>query len=210
VVPLGSLLERLDWSRGANLLTLEETIDTSGYLTPHSDIVALIAFTHQTRVHNLMTRASYETRRALHGEEGVDMEKAPTGGQLSSTAAERIRDAVEPLVRTMFFVREAPLTDSVRGSAGFASDFERRGIRDRKGRSLRDLDLNRRFLRYPLSYLIYSEAFDALPDPAREYFYHRARAILSGSDKSEDFAHLSAADRVAILEILRDTKPGFE
>jgi hypothetical protein len=121
---------------------------------------------------------------------------------------ERIRSAVEPLVRGMFFVNEAPLTDSVQGISGFAAEFENSGIRDRKGRSLKDLDLNRRFLRYPLSYLIYSPAFDALPAPAKDQFYERARAILSGAD-TEHFRHLSAEDRTAIFEILMDTKPDF-
>jgi hypothetical protein len=108
----------------------------------------------------------------------------------------------------MFFVNEAPLTEPVRGVSGFAAEFEKRGVRDRKGRSLKDLDLNRRFLRYPLSYLIYSEAFDALPGPAKDYFYERTRKILSGAD-TVDFRHLSAEDRDAIREILEDTKPDF-
>ena len=38
-------------------------------------------------------------------------------------------------------------------------------------------------------------------------FYRRLNEVLTGADTSEDFAHLSAADRTAILEILRDTKP---
>ena len=121
---------------------------------------------------------------------------------------ERIRASVDPLVRGMFFVNEAPLTDSVRGVSGFTADFEKSGVRDSRGRSLKDLDLNRRFLRYPLSYLIYSEAFDALPAPAKDYFYKRARKILSGADTT-NFGHLSAEDRTAILEILEDTKPDF-
>jgi hypothetical protein len=105
-------------------------------------------------------------------------------------------------------VGEAPLTDTVRGSSGFAAEFQKSGVRDRKGRSLKDLDLKRRFLRYPLSYLIYTPAFDALPDPAKNLFYERARTILSGSETA-NFGHLSAEDRTAILEILRDTKPDF-
>jgi hypothetical protein len=188
--------------------TLDDRIDTSGYLTPHSDIVALIALTHQTRMHNLMTRANYETRRAMRDEENANSARSRPSESYSDITAERIRDAVEPLVRGMFFVNEAPLTHSVRGTSGFAADFEKSGVRDRKGRSLKDLDLNRRFLRYPLSYLIYSPAFDALPRPAKELFYARAITILSGADAA-DFKHLSAEDRAAIFEILMDTKPDF-
>jgi hypothetical protein len=210
VLPLyaPSMLPRMDWSKGANLTTLDGQVDTSGYLTRHSDIVALIALTHQTRIHNLITRANYETLRAIHDEEKLKVGEAAAGERYSSITEERIRAAVEPLVRGMFFVGEAPLTDSVRGSSGFAEDFEKGGIRDRRGRSLKDLDLSRRFLRYPLSYLIYSEAFDALPPPAKDYFYQRSRKILSGSE-SKDFRNISTEDRTAVLEILEDTKPDF-
>jgi len=198
----------MDWSAGANKATLDQLVDTTPYLTPHSDIVALIALTHQTRIHNLITRANYETLRALHDEEVANAGVTQSGKEFSAVTKERIRGAVEPLVRGMFFVNEAPLTEPVRGVSGFAAEFEKRGVRDRKGRSLKDLDLNRRFLRYPLSYLIYSEAFDALPGPAKDYFYERTRKILSGAD-AVDFRHLSAEDRDAIREILEDTKPDF-
>jgi hypothetical protein len=208
IFPPGALLERMDWSKGANLDKVDALIDTSNYLRPTSDIVALIALTHQTRIHDLMTRANYETLKALHDEESANSVAAGSAGRYSPVTVERIRTAVEPLVRAMFFVKEAPLTDSVRGVSGFAAEFEKTGIRDRKGRSLKDLDLNRRFLRYPFSYLIYSPAFDALPVPAKDQFYERVRAILSGAD-TENFSHLSAEDRAAILEILTDTKPDF-
>ena len=33
--------------------------------------------------------------------------------------------------------------------------------------------------------------------------------VLSGADTSNPFAHLSAADRAAVLAILRETKPGL-
>jgi hypothetical protein len=112
------------------------------------------------------------------------------------------------MVRGMFFVNEAPLTDTVRGTSTFAADFEKSGVRDSKGRSLKDLDLNRRFLRYPLSYLVYSQAFDELPGPAKDVFYQRAWTILSGKDTA-NYPNLSIDDRIAIREILQDTKPDF-
>ena len=202
-----SMLSRMDWSKGANRTTLDEQVDTSRYLTPHSDIVALIALNHQTRIHNLITRANYETLRAIEHEKPYG--ETQPGEPYSSITMERIRASVDPLVRGMFFVNEAPLTDSVRGVSGFTADFEKSGVRDSRGRSLKDLDLKRRFLRYPLSYLIYSDAFDALPGPAKDYFYERARNILSGAADITEFRHLSAEDRAAIREILEDTKPDF-
>ena len=105
----------------------------------------------------------------------------------------------------MLFVDEAPL-DGIKGTSGYAERFAARGPRDSKGRSLRDLDLQRRLFRYPCSYMIYSEAFDALPDVARNAVYARLLQVLTGKDTSAKYKHLSATDRQAILEILRETK----
>jgi len=60
-----------------------------------------------------------------------------------------------------------------------------------------------------MSYLIYSPSFDAMPASVRDFVYLRFRKILSGEDKSQVFAHLTEADRNAILGILQETKPEF-
>ncbi|MBN1240231.1 MAG: hypothetical protein JXB36_17135, partial [Gammaproteobacteria bacterium] len=104
---------------------------------------------------------------------------------------------------------EVGLTDPVEGSSGFADRFEGGGPTDSRGRSLRELDLEKRLLRYPLSYLVYSRAFAALPEAAKAQVFRRFGEVLSGADTSERFAHLSAADRAAILEILTETHSGF-
>ncbi|MGW8367573.1 MAG: hypothetical protein ACWGPN_02700, partial [Gammaproteobacteria bacterium] len=86
--------------------------------------------------------------------------------------------------------------------------FESLGPADSRRRSLRQLDLEGRLFRYPLSYLIYSEAVDALPDEARLALFARIRDVLDGEGAAEaKFAHLTASDRLAISEILRATKP---
>jgi len=74
---------------------------------------------------------------------------------------------------------------------------------------LRKLDLESRLMRYPLSYMIYAPAFDALPVSAREATYHRLWKILGGAEMSQRYARLSLSDRRAIVEILRDTKPAL-
>jgi hypothetical protein len=95
----------------------------------------------------------------------------------------------------------------VRGGSGFAERFAAKGPRDRKGRSLYELDLNRRLMKYPCSYLIYSPAFDALPASARDPIYRRMWEVLSGQERGERYqSALSLADRQAIVEILQDTK----
>src|SRR5262249_30335049 len=117
--------------------------------------------------------------------------------------------AVEEMVEYMLFVDEASLLDPVKGVSTFTTTFPERGPKDRQGRSLRDFDLDERLFRYPLSYMIYSEIFDAMPAVARARVYQRLLDVLSGKDTSPKFAHLSETDRRTILEILRETKPGL-
>jgi hypothetical protein len=76
-------------------------------------------------------------------------------------------------------------------------------------RSLAELDLNRRLFRYPCSYLVYTEAFDALPEAVKTAVYRRMIEILSGADADRKYASLSAVDRRNVLEILRETKADF-
>jgi len=122
----------------------------------------------------------------------------------------------EQLLRYLLFANETELptgdaseAKALIASSAFAREFVARGPRDSKGRSLRDFDLSKRIFRYPCSYLIYNEAFDALPEPSKTYVYHRLLQILSGEDDDPDFESLSAEDRTAILEILLETKPGL-
>ena len=189
-------IEGMDLRSGANVTDLSKRFDTTEYLSPHSDIVALMVLGHQTHVHNMITSGAYEIHDAI--EKG-----------LSGKMNDIVKDAGERIVHAMLFVGEAPLTDPVAGTSGFAAEFMSQGPRDKRGRSLRELDLKHRLLRYPLSYLVYSKSFDGMPDSLKDYVYRRFRQVLSGEDTSPDFAHLSEADSKAILEILKDTKPGF-
>ncbi len=47
---------------GANRETLDDLFSTDAYLTPHSDLVALMVLEHQTQMHNALAAANYETR----------------------------------------------------------------------------------------------------------------------------------------------------
>ncbi|MDE3154163.1 MAG: hypothetical protein KGN76_03630 [Acidobacteriota bacterium] len=190
-----------------NVTDLSSRFDTSPYLSPYSDAVALMVLADQTYVHNLITIAGYETRKAIYDDQLTSM--AGDSGGLSEGAMVRIRGAAERLVRGLLYSREAPLTSPITGDSTFTQDFQRLGPRDHLGRSLRDLDLKTRLFKYPLSYLIYSPAFDALPPVVRSYVYTRLRQVLTGQDQDPAFANLSAADRTAILQILQDTKPAF-
>lgn len=198
----------LDNSAGQNVLDLAKLCDLSPYLTPHSDIVALLVLEHQAEMHNLIGRATLETRLAIHYEEELGKAMGQPGYHSDSTAS-RIKSVGDALVKYLLFCGEAKLTDEVHGTSGFAEEFARRGPRDGKGRSLRDFDLERRLFKYPCSYLVYSAAFDAMPQLVKDHVLRRLWDVLSGKDTSKDFDHLSAADRLAILEILRETKPSL-
>jgi hypothetical protein len=196
----------LDDTAVPNVTDLSRWLRPSDYLTGHSDVVALMVLEHQTEIHNRITRANYLTRIALFDESELNKALGQPTAPRSDLTTRRIKSACEPLVEYMLFSGETQLTDKIHGTSGFAEQFVKQGPRDGRGRSLRDLDLTTRLFVYPCSYLIYSESFDALPDAAKDYVMRRLWEVLSGKDQSKEFAHLSTADRRAILEILRATK----
>jgi hypothetical protein len=192
---------------GASMSNATAAYDPAAYLAPGSDQVALLVLGHQTQMHNLITLTNYKTRLALYA-------NAPTpDAPLPENTRRQFERPAEQLLRYLLFINETPLPNldakQAIASSAFAREFAARGTRDSKGRSLRDFDLETRIFRYPCSYLIYSDAFDALPEPSRTYVYHRLLEILSGRDQSPEFSTLSVTDRQAILEILLETKQGL-
>jgi hypothetical protein len=166
-----------------NLDSVKERFDADRYPSPHSDIAALLVFEHQMHMINLLTRIGWDARMLL------STHRADAPAVLAHAADE--------LVDYLLFADEAPLPAAVTGTSGFAEQFSRQGPADRRGRSLRQLDLKTRLLRYPCSYMIYADAFNALPPQARDAIYERMWQVLSKP----------SADHRAVIEILRDTKP---
>jgi hypothetical protein len=177
------------------LTSVEGQFDLKGFLTPYSDVVPQLVIAHQANMTNLITRTGWEARLA--------------DSRPSADASARVTEAARDLVDYMLFVDEAPLVGPVKGGAGYEAIFAAQGPRDMKGRSLRDLDLRRRLLRYPCSYMIYTPAFDGLPARAKDAVYARLWEVLSGREKAPRYRSLTLADRQAIVEILRETKPGL-
>ena len=173
-----------------NLTALSNYFEVANYPSSGSDIVALMVLEHQTHMHNYITRLNYESTMMLK-----------TYGHVNY-----LRSILEGFLKYLLFTEEAPLNGQITGTSSFAFEFEKLGPRDRKGRSLRELDLRTRMFKYPCSYLIYSEAFDALPQAAKEKIYARLYEILSGKDQSEAFTRVTGEQRGQILEILRETK----
>jgi hypothetical protein len=199
--------EALDREPGANLTSLEGRVDTSAYPQPGSDLVALLVMEHQTQMHNALAWGGFEGRRALHYQAGVNKAFGEPDGTMLDSTRRRLDNAAARIVERLLFSGEAPLDGPVAGTSAFAADYQAKGPRDPAGRSLRDLDLNRRLLRHPCSPLIYSEAFLALPEPVLERVASRMSTVLDPHDRSAGFEHLSRDDRVAIREILEATHP---
>ena len=199
--------EELDVESGANVTCLDEIVDTKPYLSPHSDIVALMVLQHQSKMHNLITRANYETRSSLHYDTVMNKALDRPADYRSESSQRRIDSAAEKLVEYLLFAEEYALTDPIAGTSGFAEEFAALGPFDSQGRSLRQFDLKTRMMKYPCSYLIYSESFDGLPSEVKSVIYQKLHDVLSGKDNSEMYQHLSAQDRSAIKAILKETKP---
>jgi hypothetical protein len=144
-------------------------------------------------VQNAITRLNYDSRMLL--------DKNPQAG------AAELDPLVRPLLDSLFMAHEAPLTDKVEGTSGFREYFEQQGPRDAESRSLRELDLESRTFRLPLSYLIYSDAIKALPDPVRTRLFAQVRAVLQQENAAVDYPHLNADQRSAIVAILQETMP---
>ena len=161
--------------------TIGPGLDLSAYPLPTSDIAALMVFDHQGHAINLLTRLGWETRYAAAG--GTpDFTKGDLGDILKETAD------------YFLFTGEPVLSSPAQPGSAFAKTFASTGPRDRKGRSLRELDLQTRLFKYRCSYMIYSPAFDALPPAAKVALLSRMRAAITDRDT---------------IEILDDTKEGW-
>lgn len=201
--------DEMDVTKGVNITDLAGRFDTGAYLSPHSDLVSLMVLEHQTRITNLITRVGYEVRMAVNDQRAINQALGSPPDELGDSTKRRIANATETLLRYLLFTDEAQLEGAVKGTSQFAEEFAKQGPRDPQGRSLREFELTRRMFKYPCSYMIYSEAFDALPDLARDQIYRRLWEVLTAKDTSKTYARLGDEDRRAIREILQATKKGL-
>jgi hypothetical protein len=163
--------------------------ESRGYASPQSDIVSLLVFDHQMHAINLLTRLNWESRVGADGE---------------------VRRVAAELGDHLLFTGEVPPSVPLIALPGFAKDLASAAPHDHLGRSFAQLDLERRLMRYPCSYMIYSEAFAALPAAVKQLVYQRMMERLSTEDvRRAPQVRMTAEDRRAVLEILRDTKPDF-
>ena len=210
-IPTPSVDAPIDLARArrGSLASLGSLFDTSVYLRNTSDIVALLVLEHQVTLHNQIIRANYKSRMLLERARPGSDPTALQWSQLPPKLQARLDQLIKPLVDSLLMRDAAPLQAKVTGGNGYATWFQNLGPKDAQGRSLRELDLKTRVFRYPLSFLIYSEGFDALPRFVRERVYAGLARVLRARDPGAPYDSHSAADREAAYQILIATKPEF-
>lgn len=193
---------KVDLKATSNLTDLTGKIDTSKFLAPTSDTVALMVLDHSVRIVNFITSAQYASIYADH-----EAKAGPAGlaaGQREMTLA------ASRLVQYMLMRNEAVLHGPIEGDPGFQKVFTSDGPRDSKGRSLREFDLNTRLFKYPCSFEVYSAQFDALPGTMRDMIWEMVDQTLAGKNLWPQYPAMAEADRANVREILLDTKPDYK
>ena len=183
----------LETKNTQNQTSLSGKFDITKYLTPTSDLIALMTLEHQTRALYYMAALTEQFRASN------DVEISP----VRRPDQKKLDDAVENLVSYLIFSDEAKLADPIKGVSTFTQTFPQRGPRDSKGRNLRDFDLKTKIFKYPLSYTIYSDIFDQMHPRAKDRVLRRLYEELTRRDVP------NAEDRRAALEIARETKPNL-
>lgn len=188
--------ERSQWN------SVSGKIDVSKYPCATSDIVALMVLEHQCQAHNLLTAAKMNYERARFLSLSIDPDGDPeqgSAGRVADQAAQRIVD-------WFLFTGEADMgADGVSGSEIFQQQFAAAIPRTSHGDSLADFQLNSRLFKNRCSYMIYSEAFVALPDMIKKRVITRLENILESADGADDYAQIKLSERRRIAKILRDT-----
>lgn len=203
-----SAWREIDVEAGANVVDLSSRFDTSPYLTPHSDIVALMVMEHQVDMHNRFTAASIDWRLHWHEAQRINREKGRPTDHRTDESHYKLDIAARRVVDGLLMKDETKLTDPIEGTSRFAKQFSELGPIASDGSGLRQLDLQSRLFRYPVSYMIYTSAFDALPDQLLDRIYQQLWDELTETSETSSY-DLDLDKRRAALTILRETKKGL-
>lgn len=188
---------------------LSKFFDTSAYLRPRSDVVALLVFEHQLTMQNSLTRAGMMCRKMTTYQHGLQkafkepITDEPAYDSVKSVFASSVQDILDRLL----FRDAAPLPQGVTGHAAFQKSFTQDAPRSAEGHSLKDFELRDRIFANRCSYLIYSESFRALPETLKTRVLHRLQLVLRSRDPEDRYAYLSGDEKERIHEILSETHP---
>ena len=181
---------------------LRGKIDTQKYLRATSDVAALMVLEHQCQAHNLLTAASMNYRRAAYLAQQINPGSTPDDG-----SAGRVADsAAAEIVAWFLFCGEADQgEDGVEGDADFQQQFEASIPHTKDGESLADFQLNGRLFKNRCSYMIYSEAFRALPEAVKSRVLAELRTVLTAPTSNDAYPGMKLPERHKITKILHET-----
>lgn len=184
---------------GQNVLELSSHCDVSQYLSPHSDIVALMVLEHQVHTYNVLTQASFEVRYAEYARNQAVGENVPAAERELSETLER---AANNVAAALLFAKETRLTSPIQGTSSFANEFADREPRNELGQSLRQFDLKSRVFKYPCSYLIQAPSYRNLPQSLRDSVERKLQDAISGAQPVAGQHFLTQDEQATILELL--------
>lgn len=183
----------------SDLQDVSGLIDSSKYLRPTSDIVALMVLEHQCKMHSLFNAASLNYRRAYHFGKTINPSENPDDG-----SAGRVAESwAKKIVDYMFYKNEADLGEGVEGSAEFQKAFMAQFPKTADGDTLAEFRLYGRVFKNRCSYMIYSEAFKNLPPTIKTVILAKMKRVLAGEDNEIDW--ISGSERKRIRKILNET-----
>jgi hypothetical protein len=190
----------IEWtSKGAKETSMKpgELFDLGRYPVPTSDLLPQLLHEHQVGFVNRAVSATYRTRVLLH----------ENSGRVEAVRSE-LESLARGLVRYLLFADEVPLPPGgVPGAESFKADFLAYRRVASNGRSLRDLELSSRLMRYRCSYMIDSAAFAGLPQPLRRVVDLELERALDPTTMAQEYAYLPAEEKQAIRSILQELPP---
>ncbi|MEM1353571.1 MAG: hypothetical protein AAGC44_11715 [Planctomycetota bacterium] len=201
---------RVDREAGANITDLSPYFDPTRYLATGSDIVALMVLEHQVEMHNLLTQGGIVINEQLARSRSIAEQLGePFDPAASNTLQQVLRSKAQKILQHMLYLDEVVLENPVRGDEAFTREFRANRREDAAGRSLKDFDLDTRMFRHRCSYMIYTQAFELMPELLKAAVLDRLAHGLKPETKDSLFEHLDAAEREAIHTILRETHAGY-
>ena len=197
--------------RGVAQPTLPPGPDGARYPRATSDIVALLMHDHQVHVHNVLCTANQEARLALHRWPAMrELLQLPADSPPAGSCLVVLNSQAGKVIEALLCKGEAVFpAEGVQGDGAFEKVYAASRRADGRDRSLRDLDLRTRLLKYRCSPLIYARTFEAMPKELRAVLLRRLSVGLLAAEPAPEFTHLPADERKAIHEILTATLPGL-
>ena len=186
-------------------LGLKRILKESNYPHPGSDVAALLIFDHQVGIHYELVEAAYRARQSLFNNKKSSVQNNESINKSISSIADDLVPHI--LMRDEIKLGEKILNPNE--ESDFIRVFSERGIKDSKGRSLRDLKLKDTIFKYSCSYMIYSKSFVSLPDALKSAVFKRIKDILNNRIKTKEYDYISSETKMELLEILNETVPGF-